>query len=107
MKNGDAIKIMSRMKQSYIDTKTESMLKRESSINILKAYDEAIQALEQTICTDAISRVAAIDKLDEWDWQEFYLPIHFKELLDELPPVSVAEKVGHGIFVQYNFDPRI
>jgi rubredoxin len=29
-----------------------------------------------------------------WDWQELYLPIHFKQLLDALPPVSVAEKVG-------------
>ena len=46
---------------------------------------------------DLISRIAAIDKLDEWDWQELYFPIQFKELLDELPTVSVAEKTGRWI----------
>lgn len=45
-------------------------------------------------CEDAISRQEAIDAMATWDWQELYLPIHFKELLDELPPVSVKEKTG-------------
>ena len=39
---------------------------------------------------DLISRIAIIDKMDEWDWQEFYLPIQFKELLDELPTFSIC-----------------
>ena len=45
-------------------------------------------------CTDAISRQAAIDAMATLDWQELYLPIQFKELLDELPYVSVKEKTG-------------
>lgn len=34
---------------------------------------------------DLISRQAAIDAMATWDWQEMYLPIHFKQLLEELP----------------------
>lgn len=45
MTNKEAIEIMSRMKKAYIDTRTESMLKRESSILILEAYDKAIRSL--------------------------------------------------------------
>ena len=68
---------------------------REREQAYMKGYEDASKRYRTEPCGDAISRVAAIDKLDEWDWQEFYLPIHFKELLDELPPVSVAEKTGH------------
>lgn len=39
-------------------------------------------------CGDAISRQDAIDAMAKWDWQELYLPIHFKQLLEELPSVS-------------------
>lgn len=35
---------------------------------------------------DLISRQAVIDELNKWDWQELYLPIHFKEnIIDVLP----------------------
>lgn len=34
---------------------------------------------------DLISRAAAIKAMSTWDWQELYLPIHFKQLLEELP----------------------
>lgn len=34
---------------------------------------------------DLIERQAAIDAMATWDWQELYLPIHFKQLLEELP----------------------
>lgn len=48
-------------------------------------------------CEDAISRQAILDKLDEWDWQELYLPVHFKEnIIDELPSVQPIHK-GHWI----------
>ena len=35
--------------------------------------------------SDLIDRQAAIDAMSSWDWQELYLPIHFKQLLEELP----------------------
>lgn len=47
------------------------------------------QIVEQEPCTDAISRQAAIDAMATWDWQELYLPIHFKQLLEELPSFQV------------------
>ena len=34
---------------------------------------------------DLIDRQTAIDAMATWDWQELYLPIHFKQLLEELP----------------------
>ena len=44
-------------------------------------------------CEDAISREAVLEKLNEWDWQELYLPIHFKEyIIDELPSVTPSYK---------------
>ena len=37
---------------------------------------------------DAISRQAVLDELNKWDWQELYLPIHFKEnIIDVVPSV--------------------
>lgn len=45
---------------------------------------------------DLISRQAAIDKLNEFDWQELYLPIHFKQfVLDELPAAQPEQRTGH------------
>lgn len=29
--------------------------------------------------------------LSLWDWQDVYLPVHFKELVEELPSVDNAE----------------
>ena len=43
---------------------------------------------------DLIRRQDAIDALSQWDWQDMYLPIHFKQLLEELPS---AQKKGHWI----------
>lgn len=40
---------------------------------------------------DCISRKAILDELKKWDWQELYLPIHFKQMLDELPTVTPQE----------------
>ena len=40
---------------------------------------------------DLISRTDLLKELEKWDWQELYLPIHFKELVDELPS---AEKTA-------------
>lgn len=51
-----------------------------------EAMDMAIKALGTD--GDLISRQAAIDAMATWDWQELYLPIHFKQLLEELPSVQ-------------------
>ena len=59
-------------------------------------YAQAKRDLQRS-CEDAISRQALLDKLNEWDWQELYLPIHFKEnIIDELPSVQPSHK-GHWI----------
>lgn len=43
-------------------------------------------------CGDAISREAVLDELNKWDWQELYLPIHFKEnIIDVVPSVRPQE----------------
>lgn len=46
---------------------------------------------------DLISRQAVLDELNKWDWQELYLPIHFKEnIIDVVPTVKPQEpKTGH------------
>ena len=41
--------------------------------------------------SDLISRQAVLDELEKLDWQELYLPIHFKQILDNVP--SVESKV--------------
>ena len=41
--------------------------------------------------SDLISRQAAIEAMSTWEWQDTYLPVHFKQLLEELPS---AEKMG-------------
>ena len=42
--------------------------------------------------SDCISRKAILDELEKWDWQELYLPIHFKEnIVDVLPSVTPQE----------------
>ena len=46
---------------------------------------------------DCISRQAAIDAMNEWEWQELYLPIHFKQLLEDLPPVKPEQKMGRWV----------
>ena len=47
--------------------------------------------------SDLIDRQAAIDAMNEWEWQELYLPIHFKQLLENLPPVKPEQKMGRWV----------
>lgn len=55
---------------------------------------------------DLISRQDAIDAMAKWDWQELYLPIHFKQLLEELPSVSTEKpnRCGDAISRQAAID---
>lgn len=50
-----------------------------------------------------ISRQAVLDELEKWDWQDLYLPIHFKQILDDVKSADVRENIharwesdGHG-----------
>lgn len=76
----------------------DPFMRTEYREQIHEAFNIAIKALEQEPCEDAISRQAVLDKLNEWEWQELYLPIHFKEnIIDELPSVTPAERTGHWV----------
>ena len=66
------------------------------------AWEEAKVFYEKEPCEDAVSRQAVLDKLNEWEWQELYLPIHFKEnIIDELPSVQPKAKTGRCKECQY------
>lgn len=58
---------------------------------------------------DLISRQALLDKLNKWDWQELYLPSHFKELIfDEVPSVQPKQKTGHWeIAIGYDIERTV
>lgn len=45
-----------------------------------------------------INADALITAMNTWDWQELYLPIHFKQLIDEQPTADVVELV-HGEWI--------
>lgn len=53
-----------------------------------EAFKMAIEALEQKLSEDCISRKAVLDALNKWDWQELYLPAHFKDMIDDLPSIQ-------------------
>lgn len=53
--------------------------------------------------SDLISRQAVLDELEKWDWQDLYLPIHFKQILDDVPSV---ENKGEWIFYDEEFYPQ-
>lgn len=58
---------------------------------------------------DLIKRQAAIDAFEKHshlDWERLKILYPLLEEIEQLPSVSM-EKTGHGIFVQYDFDPRI
>lgn len=59
-----------------------------------RALEEAISALSTE--GDLISRQAVLDELEKWDWQDLYLPIHFKQILDDVPSV---ENKGEWIYL--------
>lgn len=58
-----------------------------------KSLDMAIEALEQAPCTDAISREKALQIIRAWFDREA-TPSDLKNEIEQLPPVTPAEKVG-------------
>ena len=86
-------------REEAIEILKNSTMKDTLSEQWKEAYKMAISALEQEPCDDAISRRAVLDELNKWDWQELYLPIHFKEnIIDVVPSVRPQEpKTGHWI----------
>lgn len=84
----------SMTKQEAIEILTE-MRDWNDYITQSDALQMAIDELEKKPAAnseDAISRQAVLDAMATWDWQELYLPIHFKQLLENLPSVSCSEK---------------
>ena len=68
-----------------------------NSLKIDEQYDLQFEGPEE--CADCISRQALYDELQKWDWQELYLPVHFKEnIVDELP--NVAPVILHDKRIQ-------
>ena len=55
----------------------------------IEALKVAISALSAE--GEYIKKEDALAELNKWDWQELYLPIHFKQILDD---VSSAENKG-------------
>ena len=72
----------------------------EGHCDIRTAMNMAIAALKAEPCGDAVSREALLEKLEEWDWQDLYLPVHFKELVDDLPSVTPKQRTGKWILVR-------
>ena len=79
----------------YTDDLLDEYVTMRSVLRIIDKY------AEQEPCEDSVSRQAVIDELNKWDWQELYLPIHFKEnIIDVVPSVRPQEpKTGHWISV--------
>ena len=59
----------------------------EHDKDLIEALEMAKSALSENK-GDLISRQAVLDELEKWDWQELYLPIHFKQILDDVPSVD-------------------
>ena len=66
-----------------------------------KLADEIGKAYVRLHCShpknkgDLIGRQAVLDELEKWDWQDLYLPIHFKQILDDIPSADVRPNI-HG-----------
>ena len=53
---------------------------------------------------DCISRKAVLDALNKWDWQELYLPAHFKGMIDDLPSIQPKPKTDEPMQVDLEGD---
>ena len=63
----------------------------EETHRALKEAVEIISALSAE--GEYIKKEDALAELNKWDWQELYLPIHFKEnILDVLPTYSFPDR---------------
>ena len=71
--------------------------KQDDLIRRAAAQTETHEKRTETHSCDYIERQAAIDAMNTWDWQELYLPIHFKQLLEELPSAEPIRKKGNWI----------
>ena len=60
-------------------------------------YDTAIKALEQELCTDAISRQAALNLLKPTGLKFYDFITDARNKIKELPSVTPVKKVGHWV----------
>ena len=79
-------------KQAVLNTldNADKFLDEERTVEKYKELlTECIKALPSAENDgDLISRQAVLDELEKWDWQDLYLPIHFKQILDDVPSVE-------------------
>lgn len=101
-KEGDGmIKLTNRQAIGVLDGLWSNPLFGDSHRQAFEIGIKAIKALEQEPCDDAISRQAVLDELNKWDWQELYLPIHFKEnIIDVVPSVNPQAPKGKCLLSQ-------
>ena len=111
MTREEARAIMTLLKQSYINFRTKSDLRKKTVKENIKAYDMAIKALEHpernvvavVPCGDTISRQAVQDYIAKYLSQYLYNDVRetvevIDEYIGELPSVNPQEqKTGHWI----------
>lgn len=96
MNNQEAIANLNMIRVGFVDPATKEQMKL-----IYDTFDNAIKALEQEPCEDAISRQAVLETLDDMDnaLDEDRTVENYKELLKEcyevLPSVNPQPKTGH------------
>lgn len=87
------------------------LLPEEFLMEYAEAIRMGIEALEQEPCEDCISREAVIKTITEWLFsKEFYYTNateYLRKRLDELPPVTPQQEIGHWEWVQYDGNPNI
>lgn len=83
----EAIEVLDDMKVK-IDIPKPAVTQRKRN----DALDMAISALSENK-GDLISRQAVLYELKKWDWQDLYLPIHFKQILDDVPSADVRPHI--------------
>ena len=97
MTNEEAIAIITEAIEDYVCNHVTDTAQAQRMLN-------AVQALEQEPCEDAISRQAVLETLDDMDnvLDEDRTIENYKELLKDcyevLPPVKPQEKTGHWIY---------
>ena len=65
-------------------------------MNVLVAYGEShTEKKGGAQMGDLISRQELIKKLNQLDWQELYLPVHFMEfVIDEVPTIQINQQTS-------------
>ena len=72
---------LNRFAPEHFSALVNDLIMKEPAVSFPQAHEN-----------DLISRQAAIDAMATWDWQDAYLPIHFKQLLEVLPSAQPEQR---------------